>query len=187
MKLNNRSDKFLSDFYIYYIMKLYNSILSNVEDSINNADKIIDPINLLQVEEVNFSIFYFNRILNNIDIDLLKRYTCYMDSKSFSNVLLKCDNNIADIWLFEENTKDISIRLIWYICNELIITLKNADYDKNFILLGSKLNLDKIIKNKNFENFFVNIWKSDNKYKLSTRTTGGFVEILISFNNLNLT
>lgn len=168
-------------------MKLYNSILSNVEDSINNADKIIDPINLLQVEEVNFSIFYFNRILNNIDIDLLKRYTRYMYSESFSNVLLKCDNNIADIWLFEENTKDISIRLIWYICNELIITLKNTNYDKNFILLGSKLNLDKIIKNKNFENFFVNIWKSDNKYKLSTRTNGGFVEILISFNNLNLT
>ena len=101
-------------------MKLYNSILSEIEESIGAMEASIDPFNILDIILITPDDNFLN-IVRYIDSDKLERYTKDMNvikAESLFNSSIK-----YTLWDYDLRIK--CLRFIWFLCNKIIPRLYN--------------------------------------------------------------
>ena len=107
-------------------MKLYNSILSSVDDSIENMKSSIDPFNIMNIEYImpdpSDEFIEFIKIINDNE---LQSYTTGFNINNADLVYLGTNLSL----LLNQDTKEKVARLIHYICNKLLPRIN--DYFKN--------------------------------------------------------
>ena len=107
-------------------MKLYNSILAPIDESIVNMDKSIDPFNIMDIEYImpdpSDEFIEFIKIINDND---LQSYTVDFNTNNADLVYLGTNLSL----LLDQDTKEKVARLTYYICNKMLPKIN--DYFKN--------------------------------------------------------
>ena len=107
-------------------MKLYNSILSSIDDSIEHMESSIDPFNIMGIEYImpdpSDEFIEFIKIINDNE---LKSYTTDFNINNDDLVYLGTNLSL----LLNQDTKEKVARLTHYICNKLLPRIN--DYFKN--------------------------------------------------------
>lgn len=104
-------------------MKLYNSILSSIDDSIEHMESSIDPFNIMDIEYImpDDEFIDFIKIIND---DELQSYTVDFNSNN-ADLVYRGMRSL----LLNQDTKEKCARFIYYICNKLLPKIN--DYFKN--------------------------------------------------------
>ena len=123
---------------------LYESLLSDIETTLQNGDAAIDPFNILEVYEIE-SDKEFNKIFDLIDIDKLFEKTNECKSDEWL-----CKLNIRIHEFLNLQKSDVFIRFVWWLTFKLIyerdtfcekyLTLSLLDISE--ILHSKSLNID---------------------------------------------
>lgn len=119
-------------------MKLYNSILSNVDDSIKDMDIAIDSFNIFGVYNIGPTDAVYDFCKTCVDFEELKGYT-----SSFNiNYIDYLNDLIVDPQLAE-----ITVRTVYYICGKLLSKVNTKEWTDVWQYDNLKINLNNIIHN----------------------------------------
>ena len=169
-------------------MKVYNSILSDVEESIEAMESSIDPFNILNVTLITPDNDFLN-IVRYIDEEKLVKYT--NDFKIGNSEKLFNPSIKYTLWDYDLKIK--CLRFIWFLCNKIIPQLYTYwDFSTK---CGSGINItfDEILNNPASTVNIVNVhpYKLDSRmnsdkgiYAMSIISLSGASVLLLYTNNL---
>lgn len=101
-------------------MKLYNSILSNIDESIAGMESAIDPFNILGVILITPEEDFLGTV-RLIDDNKLKHYTADYNPELGDKLL----NSSVKFLMWDYDLKEKCLRFIWFICNKVIPKLEH--------------------------------------------------------------
>ena len=142
-----------------------NSILNDIDISLDRGDSFIDPFSLLKVQNIKID-GNVNQWFNNIDIDSLINETADLDIDEFENLLIG-----NEFLLMDYEVKDLYLRFSWWMCRELIFSPVGIH----------SINIVDILKDQS-KNIYVKIfiYSTNNAYKLAIALPNG-TQIIIKF------
>ena len=164
-------------------MKLYNSILSGIEESIEAMEASIDPFNVLDIMLITPDDNFLN-IVRYIDSNKLERYTKDMDIIKAERLF----NSAIKYTLWDYDLRIKCLRFIWFLCNKIIPRLynywENATGGINVTFNELTNNPDGTINIINVHPYRLDSSESRGKYALSLIGATGATALLFYTNNL---
>ena len=90
-----------------------NSILSDVDITIDNGDELVNPFNFLDVKSIKLDPS-FNELFENIDLEKLYSETCNFDPTDWMDIF--------GVVLIKEDLREALLRFAWWMCREIIFS-----------------------------------------------------------------
>lgn len=155
--------------------RLYNSILSDVEDTLSDGTELMDPFNMLDVQKIKF-VGHFSDVYPHIDMDNLYNETEDFDIDTWEWVL---DENLL---LVDDELKYAMLRLAWWLCREILC----IEVDSEFIKVKFNVDINSIFPSHNRKSFYIYNY-SPGLYRLVIDLPGNKKdeELIINFKNVS--
>lgn len=166
-------------------MKLLNSILSNMEDTLFEGNVLIDPFYILDissVEDINI------HAIESFIVSIVDKEKLYEATTEFNYNIWKHLTYTNKFINVDKNLNKLILRFIWFLCYKLIYNdkrvfkpvrakLKFTEIVQNDLAMYDKLHID-------YDNLYVHIWNSNDYYTMEfTGITGTLVRI--KFKNIS--
>jgi hypothetical protein len=94
------------------------SILSNMEDTIYNGNKFLDPFSVLKVQSIDYDEPKIIPLFTNINSFQLYKITQKFNPEEWYHLLIPPTKFL----LYNNNLKDYVLRYVWNICYNLVYT-----------------------------------------------------------------
>ena len=136
-------------------MYILNSILDDMESTLYQGDRVVDPFYLLDVQAIEHirlpNVITF--VESIIDDDKLKQETTSFDYEIWRHLTFTNQ--------FVNNSEELNekiLRFIWYLCNKLVY--------RESQFRSSQLYINDIIQNEAYGLIFMYIWHDNDYYVL---------------------
>ena len=136
-------------------MYIFNSILDDMESTLYQGDRVVDPFYLLDVQAIEHirlpNVITF--VESIIDDNKLKQETSGFDYEIWRHLTFTNQ--------FVNNSEELNekiLRFIWYLCNKLVY--------RESQFRSSQLHINDIIQNEAYGLMFMYIWHDNDYYVL---------------------